>query len=285
MSMSQALAPFAYTDRRVIVTGCSSGIGRATAELVNGLGAEVIGLDVKPLPGAEYTIIEADLSEPESIDAAVEKVGGPLDGLFNCAGLSGRLPALDVVKVNFLGLRQLTEALVPRMGAGAAIVNVASLGGLGWEADAEILAGPTGLLSTPDFAAGVAWWADHSDHFRHPVFGHGGYQASKKAVILYTIKRAYALAGLGIRINSTGPTRTITPMLDDTRAAHGDGFIDSLPRPFGRDSEAIDQARVLAFLNSAAASFVNGQHLWVDAGEVAGMLAGDIPNPRTAARR
>src|ERR1700683_2162653 len=104
MSLSQALAPFGYTDRRVIVTGCSSGIGRATAELVNDLGAEVIGLDVKPLPGAEYA----------SIDAAIEKVDGPVDGLFNCAGLSGRFPALDVVKVNFLGLRHLTEALVPR---------------------------------------------------------------------------------------------------------------------------------------------------------------------------
>jgi NAD(P)-dependent dehydrogenase (short-subunit alcohol dehydrogenase family) len=131
MSLSQALAPFGYADRRVIVTGCSSGIGRATAELVNDLGAEVIGLDVKPLPGAEYAIIEADLSEPESIDAAIEKVDGPVDGLFNCAGLSGRFPALDVVKVNFLGLRHLTEALVPRMPAGATIVNVASLGGLG----------------------------------------------------------------------------------------------------------------------------------------------------------
>jgi NAD(P)-dependent dehydrogenase (short-subunit alcohol dehydrogenase family) len=284
MSVPQALAPFAYTDRRVIVTGCSSGIGRATAELVDDLGAEVVGLDRKPLPGAKYTIIEADLSEPDSIDAAVEQVDGHVDGLFNCAGLSGRFPGLEVVKVNFLGLRRLTEALLPRMPAGGAIVNVASLGGLGWEADAETLAGSAGLLNTPDFAAGVAWWEDHADHFRHPVFGHGGYQASKKALILYTIKRAYALAARGIRINSTGPTRTITPMLEDTRAARGDRFIDSLPRPLGRDSEAIDQARVLAFLNSAAAGFINGQHLWVDGGEVAGMLAGDIPNPRTAAR-
>src|ERR1700691_6542548 len=102
MSLSQALAPFGYADRRVIVTGCSSGLGRATAELVNDLGAEVIGLDVKPLPGAKYTIIEADLSEPESIDAAIEAVDGPVDGLFNCTSLSVRFLALDAVSATFL---------------------------------------------------------------------------------------------------------------------------------------------------------------------------------------
>ena len=279
--MDPASAPYSYEGRVVVVTGCSSGIGHATAELVATLGADVIGLDVRPRPDAPYRVLPVDLGDPASIDVAVGKIAGAVHGLFNCAGLSGGAAAvLDVVKVNFLGLRHLTEALVPQMPVGAAIANVASLGGLGWESSAGTLAG---LISSVDFRAGVDWCSSHPEAFRHPVFKQNGYQVSKKALILYTVGRAYALAGRGVRINSTGPTRTLTPMLEDSRRIHGPEFMDKLPKPLGRDSTARDQALVLAFLNSPAAGFVNGQHIWVDGGEVAGMFAGDIPDPRKGA--
>ena len=57
---------------------------------------------------------------------------GKIDALFNCAGLPQSCPPLDVMKVNFIGTRHLTEQVLPLMGEGGAIASIASTGGLGW---------------------------------------------------------------------------------------------------------------------------------------------------------
>ena len=121
-----------YAGKRVIVTGCFSGMGEATAKLLLDLGAEVHGMDYKPcaLPLASFNTV--DLRDPASIEAGVAAIGGKVDALFNCAGLPNAFPAMDVMKVNFLGLRHLTEAVLPLMSEGGAIASIASTGGLGW---------------------------------------------------------------------------------------------------------------------------------------------------------
>ncbi len=82
-----------YKNKRVVVSGCFSGMGEATAKLLLNLGADVHGLDYKDssLPLASFTRV--DLREPSSIDAAVQKIGGRVDALFNCAGLPQTFPA------------------------------------------------------------------------------------------------------------------------------------------------------------------------------------------------
>src|SRR4051812_36077362 len=98
-----------YKGKRVIVTGCFSGMGEATAKLLLDLGAEVHGLDYKDsaLPLASFN--NAALRAPPSIEAGVAAIGGRAAALFTCAALPKSSPPLDVMKVNFIGTRHLTE--------------------------------------------------------------------------------------------------------------------------------------------------------------------------------
>src|SRR5215475_6434854 len=104
ISMGRVMSDFvSYKNKRVLITGCFSGMGEATARLLLQLGAEVHGLDYKEckLPLKSFTSV--DLRDPAAIDAAVAKVSGHVDALFNCAGLPQTFPGLDVMKVNYMG--------------------------------------------------------------------------------------------------------------------------------------------------------------------------------------
>src|SRR5260370_9813156 len=60
---------------------------------------------------------------------------GKVDALFNCAGLPQTFPPLDVMKVNYIGTRYLTERVLPLMPGGSAICSISSNGGLGWRSE------------------------------------------------------------------------------------------------------------------------------------------------------
>jgi NAD(P)-dependent dehydrogenase (short-subunit alcohol dehydrogenase family) len=101
-----------YEGKRVIVTGAASGIGAATAQILVELGAEVHAIDVKKpdVPAlASYT--ECDLRAPDQVDAAVRKIGAVVNALFNCEDVD---------------VRHVTEAVIPNMIEGAAVVSVVS---------------------------------------------------------------------------------------------------------------------------------------------------------------
>ena len=96
-----------YDGRRVVVTGCASGIGADVARQLTELGAEVIGLDIRPAAAKVSEFISLDLSDPASIDAAAASIGGHVDALFNIAGVSSGIgDPLRVVTINFLGTRR-----------------------------------------------------------------------------------------------------------------------------------------------------------------------------------
>lgn len=264
--MAQIDELWRYDGRRVVVTGCASGIGAEVARQLAELGAEVVGLDVRRPALQLKEFHEIDLADSASIDRAVKSIGGQVDSLFNVAGVSSGIgnPML-VVTINFLGTRHLTEALAPAMPDGSSIVSTSSLAAASYLDNMDTV---TGLLATPTMDEGIAWCQEHPD-----AIADGGYRLAKEAIILYSMKNAGPLGARGIRINCTGPGVTETPILDQLRTAYGQEYLDDIPKPLGRVSNPAEQAAVLVFLNSQAASYITGQVLWVDGGNIAGRIA------------
>ena len=101
--------PFSYEGKRVVVTGAATGVGAALLDVLADLGAaHVTVLDVKAPTGPHQTFLPTDLSDPAAVDAAVAAIDGPVDALFNNAGVADTLPRETVFKVNFLALRTLS---------------------------------------------------------------------------------------------------------------------------------------------------------------------------------
>ena len=256
-----------YKGKRVIVSGCFSGMGEATAKLLLDLGAEVHGLDYKDsaLPLASFHNV--DLRDPASIDAAVAGIGGKVDALFNCAGLPQSFPAMDVMKVNFIGLRHLTQQVLPLMGPGGAIASIASTGGLGWSRRI-----PTNMefVTTDGFDAAVAWCDANTDTVKE------GYSFSKENVIVWTQYMGAHLIKQGIRINCTLPSPTQTPMMAAFEATSGKDVVAAAAEPMGRYSTPEEQAAGLVLINSDLASIVNGVVFPVDGGFMGGVATGQV---------
>ncbi|WP_445166213.1 coniferyl-alcohol dehydrogenase [Mycolicibacterium sp. Dal123E01] len=260
-----------YDARRVVVTGCASGIGAQLCGQLTELGAEVVGLDLRP-PAPDTVrltdFVEIDLADSDSIDRAAASVRGPIDALFNVAGVSSGIGnPLLVVTINFLGTRHFTEAMLPKLVAGGSVVCVSSLAAANYR---ENLPQVASLLATDSMADGIQWCHDHPD-----ALADGGYRLSKEAIIGYTVCNAVPLGAKGIRINCTGPGVTETPILDQLRSAYGKDFLDTIPKPLGRVSNPAEQAAVLVFLGGGAAGYITGQVIWVDGGNIAARHAAD----------
>ncbi|WP_046302306.1 coniferyl-alcohol dehydrogenase [Mycobacterium sp. UM_Kg27] len=276
--MSAPSGLWRYEGRRTVVTGCSSGIGAALVTQLGELGARVVGLDRVEPAGSVDEFHLLDLADPESIDAAAGAIGGSrVDALFNVAGVSSGIGDPErVVTINFLGMRQLTEALLPVMPTGSAIVNVSSLAAAAFRENAQTT---VGLLNSQGMAAGLQWCRANP-----AALADGGYRLSKEAIILYGMLNAGPLAHRGIRINCTAPGVTETPILDQLRSKYGQDYLNDIPKPLGRVASADEQAAPLVFLNSPAAGYITGQVLWVDGGNTGGRVAaaltdGSVPWP------
>jgi NAD(P)-dependent dehydrogenase (short-subunit alcohol dehydrogenase family) len=256
-----------YKNKRVVVTGCFSGMGEATAKLLSKLGADVHGLDYKDstLPLSSFTRV--DLRDPSSIAAAAKKIGGRVDALFNCAGLPQTFPPVEVMKVNYAGTRFLTECMLPLMQSGGAIANVASTAGFGWSRKIPVI---MELLKNDTYEGAVKWCEANLETVGE------GYSFSKEAMIVWTMMTAAHLIKRGIRLNCTLPGPTQTPMMPEFESKSGAAVIAAATQPINRRSTPEEQAGPLVFLNSDAASYVNGVAFPVDGGFIGGVATGQV---------
>jgi len=246
---------------RILVTGAGSGIGQALTDQLLTAGHEVIGADrdVAGVP-AGATAFRVDLTDSAQISGLVEtlvKHAGGLDGLANVAGVPGTAPAETVLRVNYLGARRLTEALLPAIGPGGAVVNVSSLAGrrpvvdddTAWRLqaadDEEIL----GFVKTNGFD------------------GSPTYDLSKKLLVAWTKATAAAQIKRRVRVCAVSPGPTETPIINDFRATMPG--VDVTAEMVGRLGRPEEVAAAVAFLLMPAASWINGIDLELDGGLLA----------------
>ena len=229
--------PKLFADKTVVVIGGTSGIGAATAEAFSALGAwtHVAGLMTGAKAGlAGITASEVDVRSTADLESYIS-VFESIDVLVNCAGVSRDRDEwtsqsfAEVMSINLYSILTACRTARPRMPAGSAIVNIASM---------------------------------------YSTFGSGdrpAYASSKGAVVQLTksLAQEYAPA---IRVNAVAPGWIVTPLsktlLSDTEAS---GPI--LARiPFGRWGEPKEIADPIVYLASPAAGYITGAILPIDGG-------------------
>ncbi len=262
-------AVWSYEGLRVVVSGGGgAGMGAAAVAELADLGAEIHVLDLKeaPVPVASHQVV--DLRDPAAVAAAIDKIGGQIHALFNCAGLPGPpFSDLDTMLVNFAAARHLAQLCRPRMPQGSAIASISSTAGSGY---IQQIAKWIPLVTTKDFDEAKAWCEANPDAIAT------GYAPSKEALITWTQHAASDFATDGIRLNCISPGPTDTPMMPAFEDFAGAQLIDLFAKGMGRRSTPAEQAYPLIFLNSRAASYISGENLVTDGGTMGGLTTGAI---------
>ncbi|MBW4685496.1 MAG: SDR family oxidoreductase [Komarekiella atlantica HA4396-MV6] len=243
-------------DKVALVTGGTSGIGRATAIAFGAAGAKVVfsgrreaeGEETAALirdTGAECLFVRSDVTNEAEVQALVEKTiatYGRLDCAFNNAGIESPFKPLHeqsidhfdtIMSINVRGLFLCMKYEIQQMlqqGSGV-IVNSSST---------------VGLIGYP---------------------GNSPYTASKHAVMGLTKSAALDYAKQGIRINAVNPGSIATEMIDRLGFTADD--VATIV-PMGRIGQVAEIAQVVVFLCSDAASYITGQPLAIDGGVTVG---------------
>jgi len=262
MSLSDA---FRFDGKRAVVVGGATGMGAAAAELLLDLGAEVVVMDYAEVTLAGAKAVQVNLGEKDSIDAAIEQIGGPVDALLSCAGVADGTPNLE--KINFVGHRYMIDQLLAKdlLPRGSAITFISSAAGLGWEASLETI---QELLAIPDWDGAVEWIQAQ---------GKADYFNTKQFVCAYVASQAYPMAKHGIRINAICPGPTDTPLAQANKEMWL-GFGSDYREELGVDaSSPMDQAYPLVFLSSEAARAISGITLVTDIGYFAAGITEAFP--------
>jgi NAD(P)-dependent dehydrogenase (short-subunit alcohol dehydrogenase family) len=202
--------------------------------------------------------VQADLSHADAIDTAVQQLPAQVDGLCNIAGVPGTADPQLVARVNYLGLRHLSEALLPRIREGGAIVNVSSVLGAEWP---QRLALHKTLGAVGGFAEGEAWLNEH------PVSAATCYQYFKEALIVWTQVQAQPwFLRTSVRMNCVAPGPVFTPILNEFVTMLGAERAQADAHRMKRPAYADEVAPVIAFLCADESRWINGVNIAVDGG-------------------
>jgi len=245
--------------KTIVITGISSGIGARIGELALALGADVIGVDVNPAQRPMDAFIKADIGSAQGVAEIVETLPRRFDALCNVAGVSGTIGAKKTLMINFYGLRELTQAVAPRLRERGAVVNVASIAGYGWRANLERAKAFVAQPGFPDLGPLL---------IAHQVPDGEAYPLSKELLLLWTMRAAHAplFKDRGLRVNAVSPGPVTTPILKEFRQIFGDPRVDDDIARVGAAGSAADIAPAVLFLCSDGARWINGANLPVDGG-------------------
>ncbi|MFJ7977100.1 glucose 1-dehydrogenase [Peribacillus sp. NPDC096379] len=247
---------FSLEGKVVLITGGAQGIGRAVAEHIAAVGADIVIFDQQAEKAQatadaierEYQCramaIGVDVTKPEEIAVAIEKADtemGKLDLLFNNAGIVIQKPAIDltsdewfkVINVNLNGVFFVAQAfgryLIARDKQGA-IVNTASMSGT--------------IVNYPQQQA--------------------SYNTSKAGVVQLTKSLAVEWADKGIRVNCISPGYIFTELTSFVRQDWQDLWKELTP--FKRMGKPEELAGAVIYLLSDSSSFATGTDLIIDGG-------------------
>ncbi len=255
-------------DVKVVMTGGATGIGAASAARMAAQGADIVILDVVEPTHGHGRFLPCDLSDADAIDAALEALNGPWDALVNVAGIPGPRPAEPVVAVNFLGMRHLTQRMIPRLRSGGSVTIVASTAGRDWQRRAAVVGQ---LLDTPDFASGLAWCRDNA-----ALWEKDPYTFSKQCAVAWTYRAAGLGLERGVRVNSVSPGGTQTRLTENFTAQIGAAQVAWMTAQIGRPAEPDDIAKIIDFVAQGDCGWLNGVDIAVDGGLTAGLIGGWI---------
>lgn len=243
--------PFSLNNKKILITGASSGIGRVSAIECARMGAEVIlsGRNQVRLeetrdsiPEGHARLIAGDLTKSETIESLVSNIA-QLDGVVFCAGVGKTLPMQfctrdkynELFEINFYSQVELFRLLIKRkrLLKGSSVVFVSSI-------------------------AGVYTYE----------LGNAIYGATKAAIDASMKYFARELAPKGIRVNSVNPGVTETPFIHGGPISEEQLKIYTTKYPLGRLGTPQDIAYGIIYLLSDASSWVTGHPLVISGGRL-----------------
>lgn len=243
MMDSALFNPFCLSGKQILVTGASSGIGKAIAIVCAKMGATVVvsgrnELRLKDtllqLPKGEHTAIAADLTRQADIDCLVDRLP-KLDGVVQCAGVGSRVLCKSIVA------EDITSVFDPNI-------------------NAPILL-QAGLLAQKKINKGASVIFIASRAANVPNIGNALYSASKGAVLSYAKCLALELAPRLIRVNCICPAMVWTDLIIQEGVTKEDFEEAQLSYPLKRYGKPEDVAYLAVYLLSDASSWMTGSSI------------------------